>query len=244
MMVMIMTNRDIPLVRFLAQAGFGSRRQCDKMIKERKVTVNGVIANLGTRIVIEEDQILVAGQPAKFITNFIYIMLNKPKGYLVSDQDPKNRRLANTLLPDLGPRLFSVGRLDFQTEGLILFTNDGIWANKIAHPRNQITKTYHAKVRNIPTESTLKKWRAGIKDNKELLKVKDISIIDTTKLNAWLKIVLSGGMNRQIRRMGTKTGHPVTKLKRVAIGNLELGSLKIRNYRHLTKHEIKQLIKK
>ncbi|MBN1879967.1 rRNA pseudouridine synthase [bacterium] len=234
-------NSDYPLVRFLATTGFGSRRSCDDLIKSGRVKVNGDTAGHGIRIQPGVDIVTVDDEKVDLPPIFIYLLLYKPKGYLVSDSDPENRPLAKDLLPDFNMRLFPVGRLDFQTEGAILYTNDGLFANDIAHPRNSIPKTYLAKVRNIPARETLIRWRKGIRDDNQLLKALDVSIEKTTHQNAWLRVTLTGGANRQVRRMGKATGHPVVKLIRLSIGNLAIGTLKPGEYRELTTREINGL---
>lgn len=234
-------NPEYPLVRFLATAGFGSRRDCDAMIEAGRVKVNGETAGHGIRIRPGVDSVTIDNDRVDLPPMFIYLLLYKPRGYLVSDSDPENRPLAKDLLPDYSLRLFPVGRLDFQTEGAILYTNDGLFANEIAHPRNRTPKTYLAKVRNIPKTETLARWRKGIRDENQLLKALDIVIEKTTGQNAWLRVTLTGGANRQVRRMGQATGHPVVKLIRLSIGNLSLGSLKPGESRELTKKEINAL---
>jgi 23S rRNA pseudouridine2605 synthase len=233
---------DIPLVRFLAMTGFGSRRVCDDLIKTSRVRVNDALAGHGVRVTPGVDHVQIDGKTVEYPPVFLYILLYKPRGYLVSDSDPENRPLAKNLLPDYAMRLFPVGRLDFQTEGAILYTNDGLFANRIAHPRNQIPKTYLAKVRNIPTEATLQRWRSGIRDQKQLLRALDVKIEKITRRNAWLKVTLTGGVNRQVRRMGTATGHPVVKLIRLSIGHLNLGSLNPGDHRELHPKEIHSLL--
>ena len=233
--------REIPLVRFLTLAGVGSRRHCDRLIKEGHVQINDRPAGLGDRVNEANDRILVDGIPVQTAPEMLYILLNKPKGYLVSNSDNEGRPLAKDLLPDLGMRLFAVGRLDFQTEGALLFTNDGLWANKIAHPRNRIIKTYLAKVRKIPSPQVLQKWTDGIYDHKQFMRAESVSIEKTTGSNAWLKVMLSGGVNRQVRRMGLATGYPVSKLIRIAIGSIELKNLKPGEWRYLSPAEIRAL---
>ncbi|MBN1355524.1 rRNA pseudouridine synthase [bacterium] len=236
------SKTEIPLVRYLATCGFGPRRACDRLIQSGRVRINGKPAGAGSRLVPGRDEVDVDGQPAQIPPENIYLLLNKPRGYLVSDNDPEGRPLAKDLLPGLGTRLFPVGRLDFQTEGAILFTNDGVWANRIAHPRNQIPKTYLAKVRRIPSQETLKRWKTGIRDGNAILKTLDVKIESKTRSNAWLKVTLTGGVNRQVRRMGLATGHPVVKLIRIAIGPVELGTLTRGRFRHLHIWEIRSLI--
>jgi len=197
---------------------------------------------VGMRVRPGIDRVMVDGFSVEPAPEFLYIALNKPKGYLVSDSDPEGRPLAKDLLPDFSMRLFPVGRLDFQSEGLLLYTNDGVWANRISHPRNRVVKTYEVKVRNIPKPETLKQWINGVFDNGEKLKALSVRVIRVTGKNAWLEVILSGGVNRQVRRMGDATGHPVLKLIRKSIGNLELGNLKPGEFRFLNPSEIKSLV--
>ncbi len=232
---------EMPLIRYLAMSGIGSRRYCDKLIQDGRVSVNGEIAGNGVRVVPDKDRILIDGAPTLLAPEMLYILLNKPRGFIVSDNDPEGRPLARSLLPDIGMRLFPVGRLDFQTEGAILFTNDGIWANKIAHPRNRIPKTYLAKVRSVPKKEDLEKWTRGVSDQGQILRASHVEIERRTESNTWLKVTLTGGVNRQVRRMGDATGFPVVKLVRIAIGNIELGSLKSGEYRFLTPREVRSL---
>lgn len=233
---------EMPLIRYLAMSGIGSRRYCDKLIQDGRVSVNGITAGNAMRIVPDKDRILIDGASTLLAPEMLYILLNKPRGFIVSDNDPEGRPLARTLLPDIGMRLFPVGRLDFQTEGAILFTNDGIWANKIAHPRNKIPKTYHAKVRHIPRKDDLAHWTTGIKDQGQMLRAERVELDHVTKTNAWLIVTLTGGVNRQVRRMGDASGFPVVKLIRTAIGPIELGTLKCGEYRFLTPREVKSLM--
>jgi len=231
-----------PLVRYLAACGYGARRTCDELIKTGHVKVNGVTANLGSRVNPNRDTVTVDDQQAALPPETVYILLNKPRGYLVSASDPEGRPLAKDLLPEIGTRLFPVGRLDFQTEGAILYTNDGLWANNIAHPRNKIAKTYLAKVRGIPTAETLEKWKRGVRDKQEHLRASDVKIDRITRKNAWLNVTLTGGVNRQVRRMGQATGHPVVKLIRVAVGPVVLASMPSGHFRYLHTWEIKMLL--
>jgi 23S rRNA pseudouridine2605 synthase len=231
-----------PLVRYLAACGYGSRRTCDNLILTGQVKINGEIAQPGSRVNPFKDSVTVNGQSAELPPETVYILLNKPRGYLVSASDPEGRPLAKDLLPEIGTRLFPVGRLDFQTEGAILFTNDGLWANNVAHPRNEISKTYMAKVRGIPTVETLEKWRRGVRDKGELLRAREVKIDRITRKNAWLKVTLTGGVNRQVRRMGKASGHPVVKLMRIAVGPVELASMPSGHFRYLHTWEVKMLL--
>ena len=232
---------EMPLIRYLAMSGIGSRRFCDKLIQEGRVSVNGIVAGNAVRIIPDKDRILIDGAPTLLAPEMLYILLNKPRGFIVSDNDPEGRPLARTLLPEIGMRLFPVGRLDFQTEGAILFTNDGIWANKIAHPRNKIPKMYLAKVRHVPRKEELEQWTRGIKDQGQILRAERVELDHVTRANAWSKVTLTGGVNRQVRRMGDASGFPVVKLIRIAIGDIQLGTLKSGENRFLTPREVRSL---
>ncbi|MBN1550415.1 rRNA pseudouridine synthase [bacterium] len=236
-----MKAEDIPLNRYLASCGLGPRRYCDNLIREGRVYVNGDAAVPGMRIHTGKDSVTVDDKSVFPPPEYIYILLNKPKGYLVSDFDPEGRHLAKDLLPDFKMRLFPVGRLDYQTEGAILYTNDGVWANKIAHPRHEIPKTYLAKVRGIPSKAVLDMWIRGIRTEGRLLKALSVRIEKRTAKNVWLRITLSGGVNRQIRRMGLATGHPVVKLVRISIGSVSVEKIPPGSFRHLTPSEIRRL---
>jgi 23S rRNA pseudouridine2605 synthase len=229
--------------KILAEAGFGSRRSCEVLIAEKRVQINGQVIKLGDKADPERDQILVDGKKIKLIHERIYIALNKPRRVL-SDIDPKDpRKTVFDLIPEI-PHLFTVGRLDMDSEGLILLTNDGELANRLTHPRYGHEKEYSVFVIHTPDEEQLRTWRRGVvmEDGKRTLPAK-VTVEKTEKDGAWLRIVMKEGKKRQIREVGKLLGLPVDRIIRTRINTLELGNLKPRQWRYLSKSEIQQLKK-
>jgi 23S rRNA pseudouridine2605 synthase len=236
------------LQKLIANAGIASRRHGENLITSGQVTVNGrVVKELGSKADPERDHIKVRGRlinPLLQQRNKVYVLLNKPKGYLTSMSDPEGRPLVTELIPPSLGRLHPVGRLDFNTEGLLLLTNDGEFTNYITAARNRVEKVYEVKVKGVPAESAIERLRRGISlDDRERTAPAKIRKIDETKTNAWFKVVLHQGRNQQIRRMFDTMGHSVLKLRRVAIGSVVDERLKSGRWRFLTEDEIKRLTK-
>lgn len=217
----------VRLNKAIADSGHASRRQADRLIEEGNVTVNGKrVFELGIKVDPSKDKILVGGKPLKAKAAPVYAMLNKPKGMLTTMEDPEGRPTIKEFIEELPVRLFPVGRLDWDSEGLLLLTNDGDWAQKIMHPREEITKTYLVKVSEKPRPEALQKLRTGVSIIGGKVYAKYVSQIERGKdKHPWLKIVITEGKNRQIRLMFEKIGLDVLKLQRIAIGRLRLGSL-------------------
>jgi len=235
---------EIRLQKILAQSGIGSRRYCEKLIEAGRVTVNGKIAKLGAKADIEKDSILLDGKPIVAQKPLTYIVLNKPKGVVSTSK----RQFSQTTVRDLVPiegHLFPVGRLDIDSEGLILLTNDGELTNLLTHPRYHHEKEYKVLVGKVPDEKQLKAWRTGIiLEDGYRTKPAIVKIIKTNKNNtAWLTVILREGKKRQIREMGRLTGLPVKKIIRVRIANIKLGNLKTGSWRFLKQSEIEALKK-
>ncbi|MGC9337437.1 MAG: pseudouridine synthase [Candidatus Cloacimonadia bacterium] len=233
--------------RFLAQAGFGSRRTCEELIKRGKVKINNIpVSQLATQVNPEIDKVTVNGKEVQLPHQKIYIMLNKPSGYIVTATDPYNRKTIFNLLPELSVRVFSVGRLDMQSTGLLLLTNDGDFANAIIHPRNKIPKTYIVKAKGILTYSQLKKLRNGIMLDEEYMAKAKVIIKSYNKKQGItkLRMTIYEGKNRQLRRMIQAVGSSVISLKRVQIGNLRLASLPEGAWRFLKNKEVAALWRK
>jgi len=218
----------VRLNKLIAEGGLASRRASDKMIEEGRVQVNGQkVYELGTRVDPIKDRILVDGKLLKARTELVYAMLNKPTGVLTTMEDPLNRPTLKEYLEDLPVRLFPVGRLDWDSEGLILLTNDGDYANRIMHPKEEVTKTYLVKVDGLPRTDQIEKLLRGVPIVGGRVSAKSVETIKRgSDQYAWLKIVITEGKNRQIRQMFEKIGYDVLKLQRVAIGRLRLGALK------------------
>ena len=234
------------LHKLIASAGIASRRHAEELIKQGRVTVNGKLVNrLGAKANPETDLIKVNGRlinPLLKTSEKVYVLLNKPKGFLSSASDPKGRPLVTDLVPSSLGRLHPVGRLDFNTEGLLLLTNDGDFTNHITSARNQIPKVYQVKVKGIPTENAIERLRRGVRlDDGHRTAPVEIKRLQQTAVNAWFEVTLHEGRNQQIRRMFDAIGYSVLKLSRIRIGSLSDSKLKPGECRHLTAKEIKSL---
>lgn len=226
----------------LSRAGIASRRKADEIIAAGKVMVNGkVITRLGSKADIDKDNIKVDGKPIKVPSQKYYILLNKPKGYVSSLKDTKGRPLVTGLVKGIKARLFPVGRLDINTEGLLLLTNDGQFALRITHPRYGCLKVYKAKVRGKPSNKILERLQRGIWIGKDLCAAEEIKLLKSNN-NSWLQVSLKEGRKNEIRRMFSLVGHPIVKLRRVAISFLKLRNLPLGEYRHLTKAEVERFL--
>ena len=229
------------LQKVLAAAGLGSRRQCEELILAGRVEVDGkVVTELGTRVGPGRHQIRVDGvrlrQPRR-----VYYALNKPPGVVCTNRDPSGRPRAIDLIPAVRERVFTVGRLDLHSEGLILLTNDGELANQLTHPRYRIQKTYRVLVAGHPDREVIAKLRRGVHLAEGLARVVGLRISKRYKQSTLLEIVLSEGRNREIRRVLARVGHKVLRLTRLAIGPLRLGGLAPGEYRRLGAREIDAL---
>jgi pseudouridine synthase len=238
------------LARFLAQAGIASRRHAEELIAAGRVQVNGVtVTSQGTRIDPEHDEIRVDGTPVPSITKKVYVLLHKPVDYVSTVSDPQGRPTVLDLLPsDLRRlRVYPVGRLDRDTSGLLLMTNDGDFALRMTHPRYSTQKHYQALVQGCPSETTLEKLRQGItitdgNGNSHLTAPAQVQILRRTSRDCWLTLIIHEGRKRQVRRMLSTVGYPVLQLIRIAIGPLILGDLPSGSWRYLTDEEVKILL--
>jgi pseudouridine synthase len=236
----------VRLQKILSAAGLASRREAERWIAQGRVRVNGRVAGLGDRADPERDAIRVDGKRiASALLRKTYLLLNKPRGYVTTVSDPESRDTVLDLLPPgLRRGLKPVGRLDVQTEGLLLLTDDGDLAQRVTHPSSGCPKEYRAKVTGVPEERTLERLRRGIVLEGERTRPCAIERISTTagrSGNSWLRVVLRQGRTRQIRRMFELVGHPVSKLKRVAIGPIRDPRLSSGAYRALAPREVEAL---
>lgn len=236
------------LQKLIAAAGIASRRHAEELITSGVVTVNGqVVTELGTRANATRDHIKVRGKlinPVLARREKVYVLLNKPKGYLSSVADPESRPLVTELLPPSLGRLHPVGRLDFNTEGLLLLTNDGDFTNFITAARNRVEKVYEAKVKGQPPEAAIERLRRGVVlDDGTRTAPAKITKVEETGSNTWFEVVLHQGRNQQIRRMFDVIGHSVVKLRRARIGSLQDNDLRPGYWRHLTLSEVSRLMK-
>lgn len=223
------------LVKFLSSAGAASRRAAGELVKSGRVTVNGrTILEPGARI-SAADLVTLDGTPVRQPEKRLYLMLHKPRGYVCTNNDPHAERKAVDLIRlDPPVRLFSAGRLDKESEGLILFSNDGAYVEQLTHPRHEILKQYHVRITRDLTAPELERIRAGIADDGDILRVRAIDLIGP----AYYRITLNEGKKREIRRITAAVGAPTLQLKRVRVGGLELGSLPPGRWRMLTPEEV------
>ena len=234
------------LQKLIATAGIASRRHAEEMIAAGLVTVNGkVIRELGTKADPETDHIKVKGRLINSRLKpreKIYVLLNKPRGYLTSMSDPEGRPLVTELIPLSLGRLHPVGRLDFNTEGLLLFTDDGDLTNHITSARNRVEKIYEVKVKGVPNDNAIERLRRGIRlEDGDRTAPAQIKKLTETRTNTWFEVILHEGRNQQIRRMFDAIGHSVLKLARVSIGNLRDEKLRPGMWRRLAEAEVKKL---
>lgn len=230
------------LQKFIARCGVASRREAENIILSGRVRVNKkIITELGTKIDEDNDKVFLDGERIQPEKKLYYIMLNKPKGYVTTVKDEFDRKTVLELVSDIDARLYPVGRLDFDSEGLLLLTNDGDFAYKMTHPTQHIPKKYHAIVNGIADLGHVMKLREGVVIDSYLTKPAKVEIAETRERTTQLNITISEGKNRQIRRMCEAVGLSVIKLTRVSIGAVTLGNLPKGKWRHLTEAEVKLL---
>ncbi len=222
--------------KVLARAGLGSRRVCDEMVEARRVRVNGVVAEPGTRVDAETDRVEVDGVAIGVRPGLVYYLLNKPRGVVSTSSDPQGRPTVVSLVPP-EPRVFSVGRLDAETEGLLLLTNDGDLAQRVAHPSHGVDKEYLAEVKGSPSRGALRRLREGVELDDGPTAPAKVSLVG----DGALRLVIHEGRNRQVRRMCEAVGLPVQRLVRTRIGPLSDRKLTPGEWRELTQDEVRSL---
>ncbi|WP_291653938.1 pseudouridine synthase [Clostridium sp.] len=232
------------LQKYMARCGVASRRKCEEIILSSKVKINDKIVNeLGVKIDPSKDKVYYNGKIILPEENKLYIMLNKPEGYITSVKDEKGRKTILDLVK-VNERIYPIGRLDYDSSGLILLTNDGDIYNKIIHPRVEVEKKYIALCNGVFSDEEIKKFENGIDIGGYITANAKIKLIDkekdkkTNKINSLVEIIIHEGKNRQIRKMCSALGHEVITLKRIAIGDIKLGYLKRGEWRNLTKEEL------
>jgi 23S rRNA pseudouridine2605 synthase len=231
------------LQKVIATAGITSRRHAEKLITEGRVSVNNVVVTkLGEKADGEKDIIRIDGKIISVEKNKHYILLNKPAGFVTTLNDPQNRPTVVDLLSDVPERVYPVGRLDYDSRGLLLLTNDGDFAQKIQHPRFEKPKTYRVKIQGRLSKEELKQLGKGVKLPDGFFKPENLRVEKFNDKSCWLRLTLREGKNRIIRRGFEAIGYRVAHLMREAIGDLKLGGLKEGEWRHLTKKEINQLL--
>lgn len=231
------------LQKFLAEAGVASRRKAEELIAAGKIKVNGkVVMELGTKIDPKKDEVLYLDKEvSKKEVELVYIMLHKPEGYVTTAKEQFGRPGVMDLVRDVKERIFPVGRLDYDTSGLLLLTNDGDLTYKLTHPKHDVDKTYIAKLYGTPDDMDLQKFRRGVVIDGKQTKPAKMQIIEKGEHQSIVEIIIHEGRNRQVRKMCEAIKHPVAQLKRVATGDLTMGDLPKGKYRHLTPKEVKYL---
>ena len=224
--------------KYLAECGVASRRACDRLIAEGKVTINGRPAALGDDVSEGRDEVLVDGNPVQLSAQHRYYLMNKPKGYICSVHDEHGRKTVMDLLPPGAGRVYPVGRLDYDTEGMLLLTDDGDLAFRLTHPKNEIPKTYLAKIEGSISDTALNQLRSGVELDGKLTNKSKVKVVETDKDYTKLHVTIHEGRNRQVRRMFESIGKEVIFLKRIKIGDMQLGSLERGKVRKLTAEEI------
>ena len=231
----------IRLQKFLANAGVESRRNCEEFIRDGRITVDGkVVKNPADSVRPAEQEIALDGERL-YQPRFQYFLLNKPKGVVCTNKDPEGRPRAVDLVRAADKRLFTVGRLDENTEGLLLVTNDGALAEHMAHPRYEVTRKYRVQVAGLPTSETLRELRNGMYFSDGFFRFQHIKALKRKGRSTFVELELKEGKNREIRRMMARAGHKVMNLVRVEFGPLKLGKLEIGEYRELRSSELKEL---
>ncbi|SUB76058.1 pseudouridine synthase [Peptoniphilus indolicus] len=228
------------LQKFMAHSGVASRRKCEELIAQGRVKVNDEVVTEMGKIVTAKDRVYLDSKRLKIIKEHSYYILNKPMGVVSTVSDEKKRITVVDLI-ESSERLYPVGRLDIDTTGLLILTDDGELTNKLMHPSNVVEKTYIATVEGTPNKTELDMLRVGIKVGKEKFSPAKVKVLKRFESDSILEIKIHEGKNHEVKIMCEKIGHPVKKLKRIKIGNLELGDLRIGNYRRLEEDEVKCL---
>lgn len=227
--------------KILAKCGIASRRKAEDLILEGRVTVNGKIAAIGMKADFERDHIKVNGKLIRGFENKAYIILNKPGKCITSMHDPEGRPTVKGFLRGVKAKVFPVGRLDYDAEGLLLMTNDGELANAILQPKGEVKKTYLVKVKGMLEEKSIQMLERGVKLRDGITAPAKVKKVRKEKVNSWLEITIHEGRKHQVKRMFERVGHPVLKIKRTKIDGLELWGLPTGKYRYLMPEEIKRL---
>lgn len=236
------------LQKYLARSGVASRRSSEELISQGRVKINGrTVTELGTKVDSEKDLVTVNGKPVNPAVTNVYYMLNKPVGYITTASDELGRPTVLHLLSTVEQRVFPVGRLDSDTEGLLFITNDGEFANKLTHPRFALDKEYLVEVLGLPSKEAISRLQKGVVIEERMTAPAEVSFSDVhsrpvnNKSTTWLRITIHEGRKRQVRRMCEAVGHPVSRLIRVRVGPFRLGELPSGAYRELTAAELAKL---
>jgi len=235
-------TESIRLQKYLAQCGLASRRKAEQLIAQGFISVDGkVVREMGISISPGINLVTFKGEPLELQEEIVYYLLNKPKGYVTTLSDPQGRPIVTSLIKERGIRLFPVGRLDLDTEGALIMTNDGQLAQKIQHPSNETNKTYEALVTGMPRKEKITLLENGIPIEGKMTSPAKIAILSAKGHNSLLKITIHEGRKRQVKKMFSNIGHPVLHLKRIAYGKLTLGNLPTGSYRKLSSLDLRKI---
>ena len=236
-----MKDNRIRLQKFLSECGVTSRRKAEELIAAGKVKVNGRIATIGDKVDPKRDKVTLSGKRVIPTLRKVYIMLNKPRGYVTTLKDEYDRKCVTDLVKDVGVKVYPVGRLDRDSEGLLFLTNDGAFANGITHPSKNVNKTYSVTVRGAVSDEQIEKMSNGIVIDGRKTKPCDVFVTERKSDRTALKFIISEGRNRQIRKMCDAVGLNVIRLKRIEIAGVKLGGLKMGDWRELNEREMARL---
>lgn len=237
-----MTDDRIRLQKFLSQAAVASRRKSEELISQGKVRVNGRVAGLGDKVSPRHDTVTVSGKKIVVSRKHYYVMLHKPRGFITTMEDEMGRKCVAQLVSDVGARVYPVGRLDKESEGMLIMTNDGEFANFMTHPSKHVPKTYRVTIRPSVSNEQLDQMRDGMEIDGKLTAPADVHVIEKQDNRVVLEVILYEGRNRQIRRMCEELGLEVARLKRTAVGTIKLGMLPQGKWRDLTDDEVHKLM--
>lgn len=238
-----MEKKEVRLQKLLSECGIASRRKAEEIIAQGRVKVNGTVAKVGDSVVPEKDRVTVDGKTLEYHNERVYIALNKPRGFVTTLEDELGRKCITELVNDIGERVYPVGRLDKDSEGLLLLTNDGEFTNAMTHPSHHVPKIYRVSVRPEINKEQIRDFEEGIEIDGRKTAPAKIRIIRQEPGRSVLEITLFEGRNRQIRKMCETMGLDVARLSRIQIGNLKLGSLENGKWRRLTEKEVVSLYK-
>lgn len=236
-----MADNKVRLQKYLSECGVASRRKAEDLIAAGKVKVNGKPASIGDKIDPKNDTVVVAGKKVRKSKKNTYIMLHKPRGFITTLSDEMGRKCVAQLIEDVGTRVYPVGRLDRDSEGLLLLTDDGEFANSLTHPTHHVPKTYRVTVRPTITEEQITALTTGIEIDGRMTMPSEVRVIEKKEGRVVLEIIIYEGRNRQIRKMCDALGLEVARLKRTQIGSVKLGMLKQGDWRNLTDEEVHKL---
>lgn len=234
-------NGIMRLQKYLAQCGVASRRKSEELIESGKVKINGRVAQIGDKVNPKKDDITVSGKKIVKSKKYTYIMLHKPRGFITTMSDEMDRKCVAMLVKDVGARVYPVGRLDRESEGLLLMTNDGEFANAMTHPTKHVPKTYRVTVRPSISEEQITKLSTGIDIDGRKTAPAEVRVVKREENRVVIEIILYEGRNRQIRKMCDALGLEVARLKRIAVGSLKLGMLPQGKWRELSEEEVHKL---